>query len=105
VSPAALVIRSAGPADATRLRRLAELDDRPLPPEPLLVAEVDGRLWAAVSLAGLEHIADPFQPSAAVTELAVARARQLRGDTGRPRKRVRWRRRFGVRETLAGECP
>ena len=107
MSEPTLLIRRAAPGDAPGLALLAELEGRPVPPEPLLVAEVGGRLWVAVSLAGLEHIADPFMPSGAVAELTVARARQLRGGAGpgsrRNRRGWRWRRRPGVRETLAGE--
>ena len=110
-----LVIRRAQSEDAAALARLAELDEAPVPPQPLLVGEVGVRLWVAVSLISLEHIADPFEPSDEIAGLAVERARQLRGDarpagpaTGRARRaRRRWRRRWrwrtAVRETLAGE--
>jgi hypothetical protein len=102
-----LLIRRADPDDAPALARLAELDEAPVPPGPLLVGEVGGRLWVAVSLVNLEHIADPFQRSAGIAELTAARARQLRGEPSRSIRRSRRRRRWRgvVRETLAGERP
>jgi hypothetical protein len=75
----ALVIRRAGPGDVGAIARLAELDKAPVPPEPLVLAEMAGELWVAVSLVNLDHIADPFRRSAAIAELTVQRARQLRG--------------------------
>jgi hypothetical protein len=100
----ALVIRHARPEDAAALARLAELDEAPVPAGPLLVGEVGGRVWVAVSLSSLAHIADPFQRSGEIAELAVQRARQLRDPVPSARGR-RWRRRAAVRQTLAGERP
>jgi hypothetical protein len=104
-----LVIRRASPDDAVALTRLAALDEAPVPPQPVLVGEVGGRLWVAVSLVNLDHIADPFEWSGEIAALAVARARQLRGDpvpaAGRRWRWRRWRRRVALRETLAGERP
>ena len=103
-----LLIRRATPEDAATLALLAELDESPVPAEPLLVGEVGGRVWVAVSLVSLQHIADPFRRSGEIAELALERARQLRGDpplpaTGRAGRRWRWR--GAVRETLVGERP
>ena len=72
-----LTIRIAYPDDRAALERLATLDARPLPSEPLLVAEVDGELWAAVSLPDGGAVADPFQPSGALVGLLHARRLQL----------------------------
>ena len=47
-----ITIRFAYPDDDAALRRLAALDSQLLPPGPLLVAEVAGELWAAVSVTG-----------------------------------------------------
>lgn len=44
--------------------RLAALDSATVPPPPLLVAEVDGELRAAVSLHDGRAIADPFTRTA-----------------------------------------
>ena len=49
----ALLIRRATPEDAAALALLAELDESPVPAEPLLVGEVGGRVWVAVSLVSL----------------------------------------------------
>jgi hypothetical protein len=104
-----LVIRRARPQDAAALAQVAALDEAPVPPEPLLVGEVGGRVWVAVSLVNLDHIADPFQRSGEIAALTVERARQLRGPPIRPRRAGRRRRSWGwrgaVRETLAGERP
>lgn len=107
MSDPTLLIRRASPDDAAALARLAELDEAPVPREPLLVGEVGGRVWVAVSLVSLDHIADPFERSGEIAALAVERARQLRGDPApgvqwAPR---RWRWQTAVRKTLAGERP
>jgi hypothetical protein len=72
-----LTIRQAGAADAEHLRVLAELDSANAPSLPLLVAEVDGRLRAALPLDGSAPIADPFHRGAELIELLRMRAVQL----------------------------
>jgi hypothetical protein len=62
-----LSFRPARPGDRTRLERLAALDSaRPLE-SPVLVAEVDEALVAAIGARG-EVIADPFVPTAALVQ-------------------------------------
>jgi len=78
-----LTIRMGYPDDRAALERLATLDARPLPSEPLVVAEVDGDLWAAVSVRDGGAVADPFQPSGALVDLLQARRAQL-PSTARP---------------------
>lgn len=78
--------------DAPDLFRLAQLDSADPLPEPVLVAEVSGRLTAALSLSGDRIIADPFVLTAGTVELLRARARQL---SGSGRTRWRWGRRRG----------
>jgi len=73
-----LVIRPAYPDDGAALVRLAELDEADVPAAPLLLGEVAGELWAAVSASDLAHIAHPFRPSGEIVELLRQRARQLR---------------------------
>jgi hypothetical protein len=74
-----IILRATRPGDRDALRDLAGLADRPLPsPEPLLVAEVDGELLAAVSADGRSAVADPFRATADVIELLRLRAGQLR---------------------------
>jgi hypothetical protein len=74
-------IRFASPDDDDALRHLAALDSQQLPAGPLLVAEVAGELWAAVSFAG-EHrvIADPFHHTADLAALLRDRADRLTRD-------------------------
>src|SRR5205085_4801944 len=72
-----VTIRRAYPDDGDELVRLAALDCRRLPAGDLLVAEVDGHLWAALSLDAGEAIADPFRPAAAIVRLLRIRAAQL----------------------------
>jgi hypothetical protein len=64
-----LTLRIAGNGDGAALRRLAELDSRPLPPGPHLVAEREGRIDAALSLSCGEAVADPFRRTAELCEL------------------------------------
>ena len=73
-----LTLRHAVPADADELDRLAQLDSRRAPRGVVLVAEVGGELWAAVSLDDMQAVADPFRPTGELVALLVARARQLR---------------------------
>lgn len=51
------------------MARLAALDSAPVPPGPLLLAESDGELRAALSLTDGLTIADPFHPTAAIVDL------------------------------------
>lgn len=71
------IIRPAQQADRGEVERLSELEGRPAPAGPLVVAEVDGRLWAAVSIAGGDAVADPFQPSGPMVAAARAHATLL----------------------------
>lgn len=78
LSTPAVTIRPAFPDDAQALARLAALDSAQSPPGPVLVAEVDGELRAALSIADGSIVADPFHRTAALLELLSARAAQLR---------------------------
>src|SRR4051812_27691864 len=92
-TPTSLTIRHAAPADDVALARLAELDSSRVPHGDVLVAEVGGEPWAALSLDDMHAVADPFRPSADLVFLlldrarAVARAerRRERGGFGAPR--------------------
>jgi len=81
-----ITIRFAYPDDAAALRRLAALDSQPLPPGPLLVAEVADEVWAAVSAtAEAGTIADPFRHTADLVALLHERVDRLtRGPQPRP---------------------
>src|SRR5690349_11127454 len=58
-----VVLRAAGPHDARALERLARLDSRRPLGGPVLVAEEDGVLRAALSLTDGTVVADPFAPT------------------------------------------
>lgn len=73
-----LTLRMAVPADADALDRLAQLDSRRAPRGAVIVAEVGGDLWAAVSVDDGHAVADPFHPTGELMALLVERARQLR---------------------------
>lgn len=73
-----VVIRSSSETDNRRLKRLATLDSAPAPQGPMLVAERDGVLVAALPIAGGRAIADPFEPTAGLVGLLELRRTQLR---------------------------
>ncbi len=73
----AFTIRPAHESDGPALRRLAVLDSAAVPAAPVLVAEIDGKLVAAVGVVSGEVIADPFVPTSEVLELLRTRARRL----------------------------
>jgi hypothetical protein len=72
-----VTLRYASAADSDRLRVLAQLDSAQSPTGPALVAEIDGRLRAALPLDGTPPIADPFHRGAELVELLRLRASQL----------------------------
>jgi hypothetical protein len=71
-----IVIRHSSEADGERLRELAELDGRHAPQGDALLAEVDGRLLAAVGIEDGVTVADPFEPTGAIVDLLRLRAEQ-----------------------------
>jgi hypothetical protein len=81
-----VTLRFASAADAGRLRSLAELDSASAPRGPALVAEVDGRLRAALPLDGGAPIADPFHRGTELIELLRTRAAQLMRERARGRR-------------------
>jgi hypothetical protein len=78
--PNSIVLRPATPRDHQDLIRVSQRDSKPIPAEPLLVAEVDGEIRAARSLADGETIADPFHPTARLLEMLEAHAAELLGE-------------------------
>jgi len=78
-----VTIRYARPDDALALLDLASLDSSHAPHGVVLVAEVEGRLWAALSLEDGHAIADPFRPSGELSFLLAERARQIARTTPR----------------------
>ena len=79
-----VTIRLAGEHDRERIAELAELDSRRAPAGPALLAEVHGRLWAAVAISDGAAVADPFVPAGDIVGLLRLRAEQEReGVAGR----------------------
>jgi hypothetical protein len=66
---AGVVLRAAGPGDAAALERLAWLDSRRPLVGPVLVAEEDGVLRAALSVETGAVVADPFAVTAHLVAL------------------------------------
>jgi hypothetical protein len=86
---ASITIRPAYADDQPALSRLAALDSAAaIPVTPLLIAEVDGELRAALSLRDQTAIADPFHRTAELVELLrVRRDLEARSRRGRRRRR------------------
>jgi hypothetical protein len=85
----AITLRCAGPDDEETLAGVAGLDSTVPPAPPVLIAEVGGDMYAALSLYDATLIADPFRRTMAAQQLLRARAAQLQGD-----RRPSWRRRL-----------
>jgi hypothetical protein len=77
-------IRRATEADDSALRDLAELDGRPALSGPALVGEIDGAPAAAVSLIDGRVIADPFKPTAVLTQILRMRFNSMRSHARTP---------------------
>jgi hypothetical protein len=85
---AQILIRPAYADDYPALERLAALDSADsVPPRPMLLAEVDGTLRAALSLRDGTNIADPFFPTVTLLDLLSAHS-ESRADGSR--SRARW---------------
>jgi hypothetical protein len=74
----AVTIRRASPADASQLAELAALSERRVPTGPVLVAQVEYHLVAALPLAGGPALADITRATADVVQLLELRSEQLR---------------------------
>jgi hypothetical protein len=77
LEPETITIRPLQEADVPVVALLAELEERRVPPGPLLLAEVDGSIEAAIGVEGRETIANPFSGSAGAVSLLHLRAAQL----------------------------
>jgi hypothetical protein len=78
-----LVLRRARPQDGAAVAHLAALDEAPIPRGDLLLVELDERIVAAVPVRGGQGVADPFQHTAGLVDLAERRAALLRGEPPR----------------------
>ena len=91
--PDSVTIRRAEPSDEAALAKLAALDSHPTLSGAVLVAEVQGEIWAAAEIDGAGVLADPFRPSGELAlmvaqragELRMAAARKARGEQRRAR--------------------
>lgn len=83
-----LSIRYAGPADDSGVARVSALDSASPPPAPRLVAELDGEIVAAISIADGSPVSDPFRPTASIVELL--RVRRAQVEAARQPLRRRW---------------
>jgi hypothetical protein len=81
-----VTVRLASDRDQAALRSLAQRDGRPEPAAPVLLAEAEGRLLAARSLADGQTVADPFRHTAHLAELLALRAVHLRDDGAGPKR-------------------
>jgi hypothetical protein len=93
-----ITIRRLGPSDEAAIERLVELDSGTRPEEPLLGAEVEGRLLVAMSVASGKSVADPFSRTQELRDIVGIRVAQLGGRDKRSRRgrRVRTRSRGTV---------
>jgi hypothetical protein len=89
-----VTVRLAAEGDRDAVRRLAQRDGRPLLRAPILVAEANGSLLAARSLADGRSVADPFRHTADLGELLALRSAHLRGEMPKSKRR-------GVKDRLA----
>ena len=72
-----VTIRLGRTPDDDALRRLAQLNERPTPTGPHVIAEIEGTVVAAMPLGPGEALGDPFRPTAALITLLEVRAAQL----------------------------
>jgi hypothetical protein len=82
-----VTLRSARAEDAEALAALAALDSSHAPSGAVIVAEVAGELWAALSLDDGHAVANPFRPSGELTFRLAERARELNRAARRPPRR------------------
>ncbi len=78
LEPESITIRPLRADDVAAVEQLAELDQRPVPPGPLLLAEVEGTIEAAIGVEDGRTIANPFSESGGAVSLLHVRAAQLR---------------------------
>jgi hypothetical protein len=98
-----VTVRPFGEGDIDGIRRLAALDDKPVPIGAVLVAEIEGELVAALPLEGGHALADPFKPTADVVNVLRLRARQVKRESRRGRRSSRslWMRGHAPARNLA----
>ena len=75
---APVLIRPAAATDEPEIARLSALDERELPAGERLIAELGGRIVAALDVRSGRAVADPFVPTSGIVELLGLRAAQVR---------------------------
>jgi hypothetical protein len=78
LEPETITIRPVQAGDEPAVELLAQLEERPVPRGPLLLAEVEGSVEAAIDVETRETVANPFSGSAGAVSLLHVRAAQLR---------------------------
>ena len=81
-----IAIRPARDSEMALLHDLAATDSAEPLEGAVLVAVVEGRIWAALALDVERVIADPFLPTAPAVELLCLRLAQLRAAERRPQR-------------------
>lgn len=74
-----VAVRPAGAPDRSAIDDLAALDSARSPRGTVLIAEVEGELWAAMSIEDGHVVADPFRPSSDAVALLRSRAAHVNG--------------------------
>jgi hypothetical protein len=104
--PAAVTIRRLNEHDRDEIDRLSQVDSKTVDlAAPVLGAEIEGRLLAAISVPSGEVAADPFSRTAEVRSLLELRAAQLRRRDGLRGRRLRGALSGHSRASLAGSPP
>jgi hypothetical protein len=85
----AVLIRPAAESDAATLERLAQLDSASALRGDVLLAEVGGRVLAAMRVDDHAHVADPFARTSDLVDLLAARAERVRVPVRGERRRFR----------------
>lgn len=98
--PDRVVIRRAADQDGAAIAQLADLNAAPRPRGEMLLVELEGRIVAAVPVAGGDALGDPFAPTAQLIDLAERRAKLLREPAQQRRGRV-----AALLGTLHGQRP
>jgi hypothetical protein len=99
--PDSVTIRRAQPDDEPALAKLAALDSHPTLSGAVLVAEVQGEIWAAAELDGAWVLADPFRPSGELALMVAQRAGELRMAAARKARSERRRARAAAKAAVA----
>jgi hypothetical protein len=89
ITPAECTLRYAHAGDREAIIRLAQLDSQREPSGPLLVAESEGRVVAALPLEAGDAIANPFVRTAELVEILRMRAAQLSSESNGRRRGLR----------------